>query len=243
MSNVSLLTHSLIWSLSFGCIAVLVWRNGELWICDGRVTPTLLIQKTSNFTDFWVQRVYFLLYRLCAKMAESSDTSVTMKHVQLYPSDLLVISSVILWLIYFFLLQYFVFIVVAVMDKALFTSVPQSDFSTVSNNEHEHYLAEIKRIRNEIAGFRPIETTDKPSKNVTKVPPKVATKPVNNKTRPLGGNTAVKTTTAGYKRAVYYWRIIPSSWQLPIYIWSLNTSLQEPWWGQGSNTAMWSAET
>ena len=103
------------------------------------------------------------------------------------------------------------------MDKALFTSVPQSDFSTVSNNEHEHYLAEIKRIRNEIAGFRPIETTDKPSKNVTKVPPKVATKPVNNKTRPLGGNTAVKTTAAGYKRAVYYWRVTPSSWQLPIY--------------------------
>lgn len=91
------------------------------------------------------------------------------------------------------------------MDKALFTSVPQSDFSTVSNNEHEHYLAEIKRIRNEIAGFKPIDTTtQKPTSNVTKVPPKVASKPANNKTRTAGGNTAVKSNTSSYKRSVFY---------------------------------------
>lgn len=94
--------------------------------------------------------------------------------------------------------------VFSVMDKALFTSVPQSDFSTVSNNEHEHYLAEIKRIRNEIAGFRPIDTTTKPAANITKVPPKVASKPTNNKPRTTGGNTAGKTNTTSYKRAVYY---------------------------------------
>lgn len=87
------------------------------------------------------------------------------------------------------------------MDKALFSNAPQSDLSTVSNNEHEHYLAEIKRIRNEIAGFRPIDTTSTTAKTEKKVPPKVSTKPTVNKPRTAANN---KTTTTAYKRPVYY---------------------------------------
>lgn len=88
------------------------------------------------------------------------------------------------------------------MDKALFSHAPLSDLSTVSNNEHEHYLAEIKRIRNEIAGFRPIDTTAQDKKTIasksgTKQPPAVASK-----TR-TAGNT--KTTSSAYTRKpVYY---------------------------------------
>lgn len=87
------------------------------------------------------------------------------------------------------------------MDKALFTNAPQSDLSTVSTNEHEHYLAEIKRIRNEIAGFRPIDTTVEATSNGKKAPPKVGVKPLSSKVR---NTTNIKSGTLGAKRTGYY---------------------------------------
>ena len=89
------------------------------------------------------------------------------------------------------------------MDKALFTtSLPQSDLSTVGNNEHEHYLAEIKKIRNEIAGFRPIEETSKESK-----PTKMTAKQSNNNNNSKPSTSKARTSNlgSGYKqRSVYY---------------------------------------
>lgn len=87
------------------------------------------------------------------------------------------------------------------MDKALFSHAPQSDLSTVSNNEHEHYLAEIKRIRNEIAGFRPIEPTVQ-STGGKKVPPKPGVKPAVNKPRTIPANKSTSSTFT--KRQNYY---------------------------------------
>lgn len=88
------------------------------------------------------------------------------------------------------------------MEKALFSSA-SSEISTVSSNDHEHYLAEIKRIRNEIAGFRPIESYAKapeavPATKTQKVPPKVAVKPT--KARVSGSKHTAVTST--YKRNV-----------------------------------------
>jgi len=92
---------------------------------------------------------------------------------------------------------------IVVMDKALFDTESQTELSTVGTNEHEHYLAEIKRIRNEIAGFKPIETTPiggKPITKDSKVPPKVAAKPAS-KVKPM---TSSKPVSTGYKRSAYY---------------------------------------
>ncbi|XP_067941476.1 serine-rich adhesin for platelets-like isoform X2 [Watersipora subatra] len=92
-----------------------------------------------------------------------------------------------------------------VMDKALFTSsLPQSDLSTVRSSEHEHYLAEIKRIRNEIAGFKPIDDSTKGTK-----PSKAPTKLFNNNSKPSVSKSSRTAPTnnanPSYKsRTVYY---------------------------------------
>jgi len=87
------------------------------------------------------------------------------------------------------------------MDKALFTTVPQSELSTVSNDEHEHYLAEIKRIRHEIAGFKPIESDDS-KKSSSSSKSNSISKSTANKLRTAATS---KTASVAYKqRSVYY---------------------------------------